>query len=68
MPKCKVCGGDVPNERVDLIGEEICIKCAPPTPKLFGVMEYSGKNVGTLVVTDDPVLFRQLKKPANRRR
>ena len=68
MHKCPSCGCLVPDERLELLGTEYCIKCSPDRPPLRGVMEYGHKTAGVLVLTDDPTEFEALKKPANQRR
>ena len=63
---CITCGMEIPEERAEL-GFHTCIKCTPQR-KIYGVMEYGHKTGGTLIVTDNYKLFRELRKPANLRR
>ena len=65
---CVRCGKPVPEERVELLKVAICKRCTPQPNPIYGVMEYSHKNTGVLVITDSYEEFLMLKKPANRRR
>ena len=64
---CKICGREMPIERYELFGLTICSRCAPQN-KIKGVMEYSHKTAGILVLCETEEEFHMLKKPANRRR
>jgi len=66
--KCPGCGCEVPDERLELLNVHTCSRCTPQAPKLLGVMEYSEKAGGVLVITSSQAEFEYLKKPANQRR
>ncbi len=66
--KCPGCGKDTPNERYITLKTVLCTGCTEQPKKLYGIMEYSEKAVGILVTTEDEATFRELKKPANKRR
>jgi hypothetical protein len=66
--RCPSCNKEVPNERYFLVGNIMCCGCSAQPKKLYGVMEYSEKAVGILVMTEDENVFKELKKPANKRR
>ena len=65
---CPICGKTTPNERVLVANTILCRDCTPQPSPIFGVMEYSEKAGGTLIITDDEKEFHELKKPANQRR
>ena len=65
---CPDCGEPVPAERKELLGIETCTKCTHQQPKPLGAMEYTSKSCGHLIITQDEAEFREMKKPANRRR
>jgi len=66
--ECPVCKTMVPNLRAVLVGTVLCGTCTPQPKKIYGVMEYSEKAVGVLIITDSEKEFKELKKPANKRR
>lgn len=66
--KCPSCGEDVPDERITLVGVVTCTKCTPQPGKLYGIMDYGHKTGGVLTMTEDPELFKVLKRPINQQR
>ena len=64
---CPSCGRQVSNQR-RVIGTELCTMCSPQTKFPLGVMDYSSKTGGVLMIVTDPHLFRILKKPVNQQR
>lgn len=65
MAKCALCGCDMQQERIEL-GLYHCRNCnKQQRPK--GVMEYTHKTGGVLVITDEEG-FKELKKTASERR
>ena len=66
--KCPNCGESVPDERTELLGVVTCAKCTPQKPKPLGVLDFSHKTGGVLMITDDMKLFKLLKKPINQQR
>ena len=66
--ECPKCGKETPNERQELTGSPLCIKCTPPMAKPLAVVEYNEKAGGVLYICRNKAEFDYLKKPANRRR
>lgn len=66
--KCPCCECEVPDERFELLGVLTCLKCTPQKERLFGIMEYTQKSGGVLMITDSRKEFEMLKRPANQRR
>lgn len=66
--KCPGCGCEVSDERIKLLRTEFCTNCIPKGNRPLGVMEYSGKQAGVLVITTSRKEFQLLKKAANQRR
>jgi len=66
--QCPKCGKLTSNLRKILLNVETCKNCTPQGEKLLAVMEYSQKTGGELVICPNLATFKELKKPANKRR
>lgn len=66
--KCSKCGEGFPKLRADLLHVDTCLKCTPPSAKLFGVMDYGHKTAGSLMLIQDQRTLKMLRRPANRQR
>jgi len=67
MHTCPKCGSEVDDERRELLGIDLCIRCTPQHG-LWGIMDFSHKTAGVLMLVEDYKLFKQLKKPINQQR
>lgn len=65
--RCPKCNCIVPKERYELLGVVTCTKHTLQ-PEIYGVMEYSSKNLADLVICTSRRELEQFRKPANRRR
>lgn len=66
--ECPKCGKMTSDLRKILLNIDTCRDCTPQLEKPLAVMEYSSKNVGELVICPNREIFKELKKPANKRR
>lgn len=66
--QCPSCGRIVSGMRKQLLGTDLCAQCTPQGNIPLGVMDYSEKAGGVLMVVEDRELFRILKKPVNQQR
>lgn len=65
--KCPTCGCEVSDARTELLGILECPTCTPQADKPLGIMDYSHKTGGSLMVVDKR-LFKLLKRPINQQR
>ena len=65
---CPSCGKEVSDERKELLGMDTCPNCTIQPNSPLGVMDYSSKQAGVLMLISDPKMFRMLKKPINQQR
>lgn len=65
---CPDCGKLVSDERLELLGTETCEKCTPQGDKVLGVLDYSHKTGGVLMLTSNRKHFEMMKKPINQQR
>jgi hypothetical protein len=65
---CPECGTDVSNERLTLLGTELCPKCTPQGSKVLGVLDYSHKTGGVLMLVSNRKHFEMMKRPINQQR
>ena len=65
---CPACGKPTINARTRAMkGDRKCTKCTSTRP-YKGCMDYSHKTGGVLMYTEDPAVFKKIRKPINQQR
>jgi hypothetical protein len=67
--QCVTCGDTISDIRLAALDTNICIKCSK-VPKVFGLMDYSHKTAGAIVIVDggDRESIRRMKNVYTRKR